>query len=316
MTDLTPWAAAIRTAHRRIAPFVHRTPVLTSSRIDQLAGARLFFKCENFQRGGAFKARGAFNAVLSLDEEDAAAGVVTHSSGNHAAALAIAARTRGIVAHIVMPSTASEAKKAAVTAYGGQISYCEPTQAAREAMAAEIVRRTGAVMVHPYDDDAVIAGQATAAVELIDQAPGLEIVACPIGGGGLVSGAALATRWLLPDARVIAGEPAGADDAWRSLQAGTVTPAERIDTIADGLRALIAPRTFAVIAEHVSEIVTVPDEAIVGAMKLIWTAMKIVVEPSSAVPLAALLKVRPAIAGRRVGVILTGGNVDLDALPW
>jgi threonine dehydratase len=171
-------------------------------------------------------------------------------------------------------------------------------------------------LVHPYDDDAVIAGQATAAVELIEQAPGLEVVACPIGGGGLVSGTALATRWLLPDARVIAGEPAGADDAWRSLQAGAVTPAERIDTIADGLRALIAPRTFAVIAEHVSEIVTVPDEAIVGAMKLIWTAMKIVVEPSSAVPLAALLKVRPAIAGRRVGVILTGGNVDLDALPW
>lgn len=316
MGDVLSWAAQIRTAHRRIAPFVHRTPVMTSSRIDQLAGASLVFKCENFQRGGAFKARGAFNAVLSLDEADAAAGVVTHSSGNHAAALALAARTRGIVAHIVMPSNSSEAKKAAVAAYGAQITYCEPTLAAREETAAAIARRTGAVMVHPYDDDAVIAGQATAAVELIEQAPGLEIVACPVGGGGLVSGTALATRWLQPGARVVAGEPAGADDAWRSLQAGAVTPAERIDTIADGLRATIAPRTFAVIREHVDQIVTVSDEAIVGAMRLIWMAMKIVVEPSSAVPLAALLQARETIAGRRVGVILTGGNVDLDALPW
>lgn len=316
MTELLDWAATIRTAHRRIAPFVHRTSVMTSARIDQLAGAHLYFKCENFQRGGAFKARGAFNAVLSLDEEDAAAGVVTHSSGNHAAALALAARTRGIVAHIVMPSTSSEAKKAAVAAYGGQISYCEPTQAAREAMAAEIAGRTGAVMIHPYDNDAVIAGQATAAVELIEQSPGLDVLACPVGGGGLLSGTALAARWLQPGAQVIAGEPAGANDAWRSLQAGAITPAERIDTIADGLRALIAPRTFALISRHVDEIVTVPDEAIIGAMKLIWTAMKIIVEPSSAVPLAALLQARQAIAGRRVGVILTGGNVDLDALPW
>ena len=316
MSDLSTWPAAIRAAHRRIAPHIHRTPVLTSSRIDALVGAELWFKCENFQKVGAFKARGAFNAVLSLSEAAASAGVVTHSSGNHAAALALAARTRGITAHIVMPQTASAAKKAAVAAYGGQITYCAPTLEAREATAAAIALETGAVMIHPYDNDAVIAGQATAAVELIETVKGLDVVACPVGGGGLASGTGLATRWLEPAARMVGTEPAGADDAWRSLQAGALTAAARIDTIADGLRAMIAPRTFALIQACVDEVLTVSDAAIVEAMRLIWTSLKIIVEPSAAVPLAALIEHRAEIAGRRVGVILTGGNVDLDQLPW
>lgn len=316
MSDLMARAAAIRAAHRRIAPFVHRTPVLTCGRIDAAVGAALVFKCENFQKVGAFKARGAFNAVLSLGEAEAARGVVTHSSGNHAAALALAARTRGITAHIVMPETSSEAKKAAVAAYGARISFCAPTLAAREAAAAAIVAETGARLVHPYDDDAVIAGQATAAVELIEAAPGLDVVMCPVGGGGLLSGTALATRWLQPGARVIAGEPAGADDAARSLAAGALTAVDRPQTVADGLRAGLAPRTFALIQANVDAILTVSEAAIVEAMRLIWEAMKIVVEPSAAVPLAALLERRPPLAGARVGVILTGGNVDLDRLPW
>ncbi|MDR3511349.1 MAG: pyridoxal-phosphate dependent enzyme [Caulobacteraceae bacterium] len=316
MSDLQAHAATIRAAHRRIAPYIHHTPVLTCGRIDAIVGARLFFKCENFQKIGAFKARGAFNAVLSLSEAEAAGGVVTHSSGNHGAAVALAARTRGIAARIVMPENASEAKKAAVAAYGAEITYCAPTLAVREATAADIARRTGARMVHPFDDDAVIAGQATAAVELIEAVKGLDVVSCPIGGGGLVSGTALATRWLEPGARVLAAEPAGADDAWRSFASGVLTPVDHPQTIADGLRASIAPRTFAHIRAHVDEVLTTSEAAIVEAMRLIWQSMKIIVEPSAAVPLAALIERRPPIAGLRIGVILTGGNVDLDRLPW
>ena len=309
-------AETIAAAHARIAPFVHRTPVLTSRRIDGMVGARLWFKCENFQKVGAFKARGAFNAVLSLSDADARAGVVTHSSGNHAAALALAAATRGIPAYIVMPRTASETKKAAVAGYGAEITFCEPTLAAREAAAAEIQARTGARLVPPYDDDAVIAGQATAAVELIEEVPGLEIVTCPVGGGGLMAGTALATRWLEPGARVIAAEPAGADDAWRSFTSGVRVAQTSPDTIADGLLTSLGIRNFAVMMACVDEVLTVTDAGIIEAMRLIWTSMKIIVEPSAAVPLAALLEHPEAFAGRRVGMILSGGNVDLDRLPW
>ena len=308
-------AEAIAAAHRRIAPFIHRTPVLTSARLDDIACARLVFKCENLQKAGAFKARGAFNAVMSLSDQAARAGVYTHSSGNHGAALALAARTRGVPAYIVMPSNSSEPKKAAVAAYGAQITLCEPTLAAREAAATALGARTGAHFVHPYDDDAVIAGQATAAVELIEDVPGLDVIMCPVGGGGLLAGTALATRWLAPAARVIAAEPAGADDAWRSFKARERLPQTDPRTIADGLRTSLGERNFAVMLAHVDDVLTVSEEAIIEAMRLIWTTMKIIVEPSSAVPLAALLERRPPIAGQSVGIILTGGNVDLDWLP-
>jgi threonine dehydratase len=316
MTTLQEHAATIRAAHLRIAPFVHRTPVLTSSRIDAIAGAQLFFKCENLQKVGAFKARGAFNAVLSLSEAEAAAGVVTHSSGNHAAALALAARTRGVPAHIVMPSNAPQPKKDAVAGYGAQITFCEPTLQARESTAAEIMARTGAQFVHPYDNDAVIAGQATAAVELIEDIPGLAVVMCPVGGGGLMAGTALATAWLQPAARMVAAEPAGADDAWRSFHSRVLTPQTGPKTIADGLLTSLGQRNFAIMLEHVDAVITASEEGIVEAMRLIWQSMKIIVEPSAAVPLAALLEQGSAMAGQRIGVILTGGNVDLDRLPW
>jgi threonine dehydratase len=316
MSDLSAHAAAIRAAHRRIAPFIHRTPVLTCGRLDALTGANLFFKCENLQKAGAFKARGAFNAVMSLSDDEAAAGVVTHSSGNHAAALALAARTRGIAAHIVMPEGAPAAKRAAVAGYGGLITDCAPTLAAREAAAAALTARSGARFIHPYDNDAVIAGQATAAVELIEQVPGLDVLTCPVGGGGLLAGTALAARWLQPAAQVVAAEPAGADDAARGFAAGALQPQTGPETIADGLRAAMAPRTFALMLAHVDAVLTASDAAIIQAMRLIWQAMKIIVEPSAATPLAAILERRPPIAGLRVGVILTGGNVDLDQLPW
>ncbi|HZC17728.1 MAG TPA: pyridoxal-phosphate dependent enzyme [Caulobacteraceae bacterium] len=309
-------AETIAAAHARIAPHIHRTPVLTSRRIDAIVGASVWFKAENFQRVGAFKARGAFNAVLSLSDEAARAGVCTHSSGNHAAALALAARERGIAAHIVMPRTASAIKRAAVAGYGGQIVLCEPTFVAREAAAAEIAARTGAVPVPPFDDDAIIAGQATAAVELIGEVPGLEVVTCPVGGGGLLAGTALASRWLEPGARVIAAEPAGADDAWRSFTSGVrVTEAAPV-TIADGLMTVLGKRNFAIMRDCVDEVLTVGEAAIVEAMRLVWMSMKIVIEPSAAVPVAAMLEHRGVFEGRRVGVILSGGNVDLDRLPW
>jgi threonine dehydratase len=309
-------AATIAAAHARIAPFIHRTPVLTSRRIDAIAGASIWFKAENFQKAGAFKARGAFNAVLSMTDEEASCGVCTHSSGNHAGALALAASTRGCPAYIVMPRTASATKQASVAGYGAEITLCEPTLAAREAAAAALAARTGARFVHPYDNDAVIAGQATAAVELIEEVPGLEILTCPVGGGGLLAGTALATRWLEPGARVIAAEPAGADDAWRSFTSGVRTPQTSPDTIADGLLTSLGERNFAIMRTHVDGVLTVSDAAIVEAMRLIWTAMKIVVEPSAAVPLAAIMQHPDDFAGRRVGVILSGGNVDLDRLPW
>jgi threonine dehydratase len=310
-------ADAIAQARTRIAPFVHVTPVMTSRRLNAITGAELHFKCENFQRAGAFKARGAFNAVMSLRDAEAAAGVYTHSSGNHGAALALAAQTRGIPCHVVMPSNAAKVKQAAVAAYGAEIHFCEPTLEAREETAARVGAETGARLIHPYDDELVIAGQGTAAAELIEAAAGLDILTAPIGGGGLISGTALAAaRSRGPKIRVIGAEPAGADDAARSFAAGNLIPLTTAATIADGLRASLSRRTFGIISRHVAQVLTASEYAIVDAMRLVWSSMKIVVEPSAAVPLAAILEHRDAFAGRRVGVILTGGNVDLDALPW
>ncbi len=306
----------IRAAATRIAGRVHRTPVLTCGAVDDRAGASLFFKCENFQKVGAFKMRGATNAVLCLSEAEAARGVATHSSGNHAQALALAARDRGVPAFIVMPTSAPAVKRAAVAGYGAEIIPCEPTLAAREQTLAAVVERTGAAFIHPYDNEQVIAGQGTAALELLTEVPDLEIVMAPVGGGGLLAGTALATQALAPRARVIAGEPLGADDAARSLAAGRIIPSHDPRTVADGLLTSLGERNFPIIRERVAAIWTVDDEAIVAAMRLIWERMKIVVEPSAAVCLAALFAKPEEVAGRRVGIILSGGNVDLDHLPW
>jgi threonine dehydratase len=306
----------IKQASARIAGRVHRTPVLTCGAIDDLAGATLYFKCENFQKVGAFKMRGATNAVLSLSDEEAAWGVATHSSGNHAQALALAARMRGIPAYIVMPSTAPSVKRAAVEGYGAEIITCEPTLQAREETLAKVVVRTGAVFIHPYDDDRIIAGQGTAAVELLGEVPDLDIVMTPVGGGGLLSGTALAVKSLAPDTLVIAAEPAGADDAAQSLEAGHIIPSVDPETVADGLLTSLGGRNFPIIKKHVSAIWTVGDPGIISAMKLIWERMKIIIEPSSAVCLAAIMDHPGEVDGLRIGIILSGGNVDLDRLPW
>ena len=303
-------------AGRRIAPYVRRTPVLTSRTLDERCGGSLFFKCENFQRGGAFKFRGACNAVLSLPEEDAAKGVVTHSSGNHGQALALAAQLRGIKAYIVMPGTAPRVKKAAVAGYGAEITFCESSLESRERCAARIIEEKGAILVHPYNDYQIIAGQGTAALELLEEIPDLDVLLTPVGGGGLLSGTALAAKGLSPRTEVVGAEPKGADDAYRSFQAGEILPMDAPDTIADGLLTSLGDKTFPIIREHVREIVTVSDPDIVEAMRLMWERMKIVVEPSAAVPLGALLRGALKVKGKRVGVIVSGGNVDLDALPW
>ncbi|HXZ60915.1 MAG TPA: pyridoxal-phosphate dependent enzyme [Steroidobacteraceae bacterium] len=306
----------IEAARARIAPLIHRTPVLTSTTLDEQSGARLFFKCENFQKGGAFKARGASNAVFSLPEAQVRRGVATHSSGNHAAALARAARLRGIPAYIVMPNNTPLAKRAAAERDGAVITLCEPTLAARERAALEVIAATGAVMVHPYDDLSVMAGQATVAVELLEQVEGLELLLAPVSGGGLLSGIAVAAHSLRPEVRVLGVEPEGADDAARSLRAGRIVPCEHPTTIADGLRATIGVRPFAEIRRYVADIVTVPDAAIVSAMRRIWEVMKIIVEPSGAAAYAAIAGGRADVRGRRVGVVLSGGNLDLGSLPW
>jgi threonine dehydratase len=306
--------AAIRAAHERIRPFVHRTPVLTCSAIDSLAGARVFFKCENFQKVGAFKFRGATNAVQSLTDAAAARGVVTHSSGNHAAALALAARRRGIPAYIVMPSNAPPVKRDAVAGYGGRITACEPTQPARESACAELVRSTGATLVHPYDDDAVIAGQGTAALELLEDVPDLDAILAPVGGGGLLSGTLIAAKGVRPGIRVIGCEPAKADDAAASLREGRIVPARPPVTIADGLRTSLGTRTFPIIRELVETIALVEEAEILSALRLMLERMKVVVEPSSAVPLAALLNRPLDLAGKKAGVIVSGGNLDVSPL--
>ncbi len=306
----------IRAASGRIAAQIHRTPVLTSELLDQIAGARLFFKCENFQKTGSFKIRGATNAVLSLPEESARRGVVTHSSGNHAAALARAAQLRGIPAWIVMPSNAPAVKRAAVEAYGGTITFCEPTLAARESTAQDLLQKTGAQMIHPYDNRNVIAGQGTAALELLNEVADLDFILAPVSGGGLLSGTAIAAKAMNPKIRVIGCEPKNADDAFRSMASGQLEPAAKSETIADGLRATLCPLTFSILRECVDQVVTVTEDEIGSTMRTIWERMKIVVEASAAVAAAPALLRRIGAEGGRVGIILSGGNVDLSQLPF
>jgi threonine dehydratase len=301
-------------AATRIAPHAHVTPTLRSRSLDEMSGAQLFFKCENLQRAGAFKFRGACNAVWSLGEAEAARGVVTHSSGNHGAALALAARTRGIAAHVVVPAGAVPAKVAAIRAYGATLHECAPTMDAREAMAAQVMGDTGARLVHPFTDPLVIAGQGTAALELLAQTPGLDVLLAPVGGGGLVSGCALAVAARGGGARVIGAEPAGASDAADSLRRGERVTQHPADTICDGLRGTIGEINFALLRAHAVEVITVDDADTLAAMRLLWQRLKLLVEPSSAIVLAALLQHRERFAGQRVGLLLSGGNVDLDAL--
>lgn len=311
-----PTCNDIRSAAERIRPYIHHTPVLTSESLDQRVGAQIFLKCENFQKAGAFKFRGACNAVFSLSDAEAHRGVATHSSGNHAQALARAARLRGISANIVMPNNAPAVKKFAVAGYDGQITYCEPTLAARETTLAQVVRDTGAIEIHPFDNYHVIAGAGTAALELVTEIPELDVVIAPVGGGGLLSGTAIAVTETSPQTRVIAAEPEMADDAHRSLQAGQILPSINPQTIADGLRTSLSVRTFAIIQKRVEQIVTVSEGAIVDSMKFIWERTKIIIEPSAAVSVGLLWERKINLTELRVGVILSGGNVDLDRLPW
>lgn len=313
---ITPTLDDVLAAHARIRPYIHETPVLTSRLLDETACAQLFFKCENLQKAGAFKARGASNAVFSLTDAQAARGVATHSSGNHGTCLSYAAGRRGIPCTVVMPRTAPQAKKDAVRGYGGRVVECEPSTSSREAVFAEVVAETGAEFVHPYNDPRVIAGQATCARELIAQVPDLDAVIAPIGGGGMVSGTCLTLAGLAPHIAVYAAEPEQADDAHRSLKAGRIIADDTPVTVADGLKVPLKDLTWHFVRHHVADILTVSEAEIVAAMQLIWKRLKIVTEPSSAVALAAVLKNRPVFANKRVGVIITGGNVDLDALPW
>ena len=314
--DMTLDLPVILSAHERIRPHVHRTVVLTSSRLNQTSGASLFFKCENFQKIGAFKARGATNAVLSLDDATARRGVATHSSGNHGAAVARAAKLRGIPAHIVMPSNSAKVKIRAVESYGARVVFCEPTEEAREATCADVIAKTGATLIHSFENPDVIAGQGTAAVELLEDVPELDLVMCPVGGGGLLAGTAVAAKLMRPNVKVIAAEPENADDAAQSFRAGRRLVTEKKFTIADGLRTNVGAPNFPIIQRYVDDIVTVSEEAIVSAMRTIWETMKIIIEPSAAVPYAAIAERVIDIDRKRVGIILTGGNVDLDALPW
>jgi threonine dehydratase len=306
----------IEQARERIAGKVNLTPVMSSSTLDGLTGGRLSFKCENFQKGGAFKARGANNAVFALAETEARRGVATHSSGNHGAAVARAAALRGIRAYVVMPDNTAQAKRAAVSRYGAEITWCAPTLAARASTVQKVIAATGATLIHPYDDLLVMAGQATAAVEFLAAVPTIDVLLAPVGGGGLLSGTAVAAKTIKPGIGVIGVEPAGADDAARSLRAGKIVPIEHPNTIADGLRATVGERPFAEIRRLVDDIITVSDAAIVRAMRQMWEVLKIVVEPSAAVPYAALLEAPAALRARRIGIIVSGGNLDLDHLPW
>jgi threonine dehydratase/serine racemase len=311
-----PTYADVEAAAARIAPYVHRTPVVTSASLDRAAGATLFCKCENLQRVGAFKMRGASNAVWSLSDEEARRGVLTHSSGNHGAALARAAGQRGIPCRVVMPENAPKAKRRAVEDFGAVVVPCVPTLQAREETTARLLEETGAVLVHPYDNAVVIAGQGTAARELLQEVPDLDIVVAPVGGGGLLSGTAIATAALAPTAAVWGAEPSGADDAQKSLAAGRIVPVDSPRTVADGLRATIGPLPLAVLTAHGVKIATVDDTAILAAMRFFWERTKLIIEPSAAVAVAALLERAIPAAGTRVGVILSGGNLDLPEAPF
>ena len=306
-----PDKQSISAAHALIKPYIHHTPVMTSESIDTLAECFLFFKCENFQKVGAFKARGAMNAALKLTPEQRINGVATHSSGNHAQALARAAKILGMASYIVMPRTAPEIKKRGVRAYGGQIFECEPTLAAREFTLEAVIKKTGAMEIHPFNNYDVMEGQATCAKELMEEIPNLDFLLAPVGGGGLLSGTALAAKYFSTSTTVIGGEPAGSDDAYRSMKSGQIEQAQS-NTIADGLLTTLGTKTFPIIRDNVKEIITVTDEEIVAAMRIIWERMKIIIEPSCAVPFAAVLKEKSRFAGKRVGIILSGGNVDLE----
>lgn len=308
--------AALRAAHERIAAHVHQTPVMTCASLDAIAGARLFFKCENLQKTGSFKIRGATNAVFSLTDAEARRGVAAPSSGNHAAALALAARWRGVPAWIVMPRNSSLAKRKAVEGYGGQITLSEPTIASREATTRELIATTGAVLIHPYNDARVIAGQGTATLELLAQVPDLDLVVAPVSGGGLLSGTAIAAKGLRPAIRVVGAEPKEADDAQRSFRSGRMETNRTTNTIADGLRAQLCELTLGILRAHADDIVTVSEAEIVAAMRNVWERMKLIIEPSSAVAVAPLLGRSVGAEGKRVGIILSGGNVDLEALPF
>lgn len=313
---MSPTLNDIRQAAERIRPYAHRTPVLTNESLNRQVEAQIFLKCENLQKVGAFKFRGACNAVFSLSDEEAVRGVCTHSSGNHAAALALAARMRGIPAYIVMPSNAPQVKKDAVAGYGGIITFCEPTLAARESTLDRIRLDTGASVVHPYNDERVITGQGTAALELLEDVPDLDVIIAPVGGGGLLSGTSIAATGIKKGIRVIAGEPEMADDAFRSMQAGKIIPSENPKTIADGLLTSLGDLTFPIIQKNVEQIVTVSEAGIVASMKFVWERAKIIIEPSSAVAVGVLWEKKIDLRGLKVGIIISGGNVDLKKLPW
>jgi len=315
-TNHEPGREDILNAAARIQPYLHRTPVLTCNAIDDLAGANIFFKCENLQKAGAFKSRGATNAVFSIDAYDLKQGVATHSSGNHAAALARAAQLKNIPAYIVMPDNSSKVKIAAVKTYGGRITFCQPTLEAREDKLNEVLNETNAFEIHPYNNYSIIAGQATATLELIEDIKGLDTIIAPVGGGGLLSGTALAALYFSPATKVIAAEPSGADDAYQSFYQKKLIPSINPDTIADGLRTSLGSLTYPIIRRLVSDVITVNDQAIIEAMKLVWERMKIIIEPSSAVALAIVLKHKHRFAGQKIGIIISGGNVDLMHLPW
>lgn len=302
--------------HKRIQPYIHNTAVLSSRLINELVGTEVFFKCENFQRMGAYKMRGATNAILQLTPEQKSKGVVTHSSGNFAQALSLAAQSLGVIAHIVMPTSAPQVKKDGVLEYKGNIYECEPTLDARNAMAAEIAKQTGATFLHPSNDPNVIVGQGTAAMELFEEHPDLNSIFCPVGGGGLIAGSALAAHYFGIDCKVFGGEPFEVDDAYRSLQSGKIEGNETTNTIADGLKTVLGSNTFPIIKEHVNAIVRVTEEEIVAAMRLVWERMKIIIEPSSAVAFAALIKEKENYKDQKVGIIISGGNVDLKNLPF
>lgn len=311
-----PDFADVEQAHQIIESYIHRTPVFSSSGINKITGGSIYFKCDNFQKVGAFKFRGACNAVFFLKMEDAVRGVATHSSGNHAAALALAAQMRGIRAHIVMPQTSPEVKKKAVASYGADITFCEPTLEAREDTLAEVIKNTGAIEIHPYNNFHVIAGQGTAVKELIEDEGEFDLIMAPVGGGGLISGTAISVKHLLPSCKVIAAEPTGADDAFRSFQAKQFIPSDNPVTIADGLLTSLGERNLSIVLDKVDNIVTVSEKSIMEAMRLIWERMKIIVEPSSAVPLAAILEGKVDVKNRKTGIILSGGNLDLSSLPF
>ena len=313
---MPPTLNDIRTAAQRIKPYAHRTPVLTNESLNQQVGAQVFLKCENLQKVGAFKFRGACNAVYSLSDTEAARGVCTHSSGNHAAALALAARMRGIPAYIVMPNTAPSVNKNAVAGYGGLITFCEPTLEARESTLDRIRLDTGATVVHPYNDERVITGQGTAALELLEDIRDLDVIIAPVGGGGLLSGTSIAATEIKKGIRVIAGEPEMADDAFRSMQAGEIIPSKNPKTIADGLLTSLGTLTFPIIQKNVEQIVTVSEAGIIESMKYVWERAKIIIEPSSAVVIGVLWEQKIDLSGLKVGVIISGGNVDLAKLPW